>query len=136
MTMQTIRKNATKKIQAYLDQSVGIIFFGKVRVSIDDSYDDTHKVVSSDVVLKWLADNYDTAMLLLEDDVLRFHHNHHCGGYFSVYLDKEQFDLDLAYANGIDNKRSLFHALDGQPKARPLPANVVSLCAYRQSLAG
>jgi hypothetical protein len=130
MTMQTIRKNATKKIQSYLDKSVGIIF-NTSSMQIDDSFDYTDRLATAEDVISWLADswNYRDARILLEDDkVLKIAGPYYFSDEFCVYLDQDLYD------EAMGKKKLALPELKEDPK--PLPANVVSLCAYRQRLAG
>ena len=129
MTIQKIRKNATKKIQAYLDQAVGIIS-ESASMQIDDSFDYSQSTATPSEVLAWLArpSNYRTAKILLIDgEVLKIGGPYHFSDEFHVYLDQDLFNKVI----GADKE-----VVTVEDVKQPLPSNVISLCEYRQRMAG
>lgn len=132
MTYKTIRKNATKTIQSYLDQAVGIIAKTS-SMQIDDSYDSSERLVSAADVMAWLEcpDNYRTARVLLEDDkILSVGGPYHFCDSFDVYLDQSEFDARMDW-------KKVPAKVEAAPIApAALPSNVVSLCEYRKRMAG
>lgn len=131
MTYKTIRKNATKKIQSYLDQAVGIIAKTS-SMQIDDSFESSECLVSAADVMAWLEcpDNYRDARVLLEDDkILSVGGPYHFCDSFDVYLDQAEFDARMDWKKAPTK----VEAAPVDPVA--LPSNVISLCEYRRKLA-
>ena len=126
MSRTTIRKNASKKINAFLNSAVGIL--AKVSHSdMSDSFNDEYSIVAPGDVQSWLSehDNYVDAQVYLDDDgsfVVRGPY-YFCDK-FTAYFSNESFELAQQQCGLVV----------AAPVAGPVvefSGNVVSLCAFR-----
>jgi hypothetical protein len=129
----TVRKNAHKKIAALLNDAKAIILTTS-KSRVDDSYDSSHRYADAQEVMAWLSDdyNYPDAKLYIDDKG-----TFHVGGPYSFC---DQFkavmtDDELAEHQTWYNLPPLGNAQEPAAPAEPLPANVVSLCDYRNQKA-
>jgi predicted HD phosphohydrolase len=96
--MKTVRKNAHKKIAQLLNDAVGIIAKTS-SMQIDDSYNDTRRIVTPDEVIAWLADdfNYNDARLYVDGKRFKVAGPYYFCDCFTAYFDEQEYQADLAW---------------------------------------